>query len=134
MYGTIIGIISGVASIVLNELIGAATGLSFKELNPVSILIASVIANLIGAMIFTKWLRKTAKPALNYFILTSVATILLTLMDSISLPAPKFWVIAYPIHLIVALFSILLIPRWLGNKRKISTYAVSGEPISTKRN
>lgn len=125
LYGCMTGIIAGIASMILNELIGAATGLSFKELNPVSIIIASVIANLIGAMIFMKWVRKTARPALNYLILTAMATILLTLMDSINPPAPKFWIIAYPIHLLVALVSILLIPRWLRDKTSTTPQAVS---------
>ncbi|WP_188456728.1 hypothetical protein [Virgibacillus oceani] len=124
--GLFVGIIAGVAGILLNILIGASTGLNFEQINPVSILIASIVSNLIGAIIFIKWLQKTGRPALNYIMLTAVVTILLTLMDTISPPAPKFWIMAYPLHLVVALFSIFLIPRWLGDKRESTTQAVSG--------
>ncbi|MBB6671924.1 DUF6069 family protein [Cohnella nanjingensis] len=111
--GLLAGLISGVVSIGLYYLLIAVTGFHFKQLNPVSILIASVVSNLVGAFIYVKLREKTARPRLHYTWIAIGFALLLTLMDWAYPPEPHIGDISAPIHAIVVSISIILIPNRL---------------------
>ncbi|MFS0645174.1 MULTISPECIES: hypothetical protein [Siminovitchia] len=113
LVGLYAGVISGAAGIAAAYLLGAVTGLWFSQLNWISIAVASIIANIAGAMIFVKWFQKTAKPSLYYVLLAGGVTLLSSLNVWANPPADKFWVIAQPVHVVVFLLSIWLVPMWL---------------------
>ncbi|MGF7086715.1 hypothetical protein JOD24_000544 [Kroppenstedtia sanguinis] len=96
----------------------------------ISIAVASIIANIAGAMIFVKWFRKTARPSAYYVLLTGGVTLLSSLNVLANPPADKFGVIAQPVHVVVFLLSIWLVPMWL--KRKKQTQ-IPGIPITNER-
>ena len=68
--GVGVGILAGVASVIMYYVLCNLLELSFVQLNPASILIVSVIVNLIGAFIYTKLREKTIKPVMYYSLIT----------------------------------------------------------------
>ncbi|MDQ0058786.1 hypothetical protein [Paenibacillus harenae] len=119
MVGLQVGIISGIAGIALFYLLIAITGFHFKQLNPVSIMAASIIVNCVGALIYAKLRRKTARPRLFYALIAIIVALLLSLMDWAYPPEPQIGDVSNPIHAIVVTISIVLIPRWLREGRSI---------------
>ncbi|WP_028610064.1 hypothetical protein [Paenibacillus harenae] len=111
--GLYVGLIAGIAGIALYYFLSAVTGLKFNQLNPVSIMMASIATNLIGAFIFTKLRQKTARPGAYYALIAIGFALLLSLMDWAYPPEPHIGDISNPIHAIVVTISIVLIPRWL---------------------
>ncbi|HBZ11655.1 MAG TPA: hypothetical protein DEO65_17620 [Bacillus bacterium] len=130
LVGLYAGVISGAAGVATAYLLGAVTGLWFSQLNWISIAVASIIANIAGAMIFVKWLQKTARPSVYYVLLTGGVTLLSSLNVLANPPADKFGVIAQPVHVVVFLLSIWLVPMWL--KRRKQTQ-VSGTSITNNK-
>ncbi|MCJ7842220.1 hypothetical protein MUB24_15200 [Lederbergia sp. NSJ-179] len=130
LIGLYVGVISGAAAIATAYLLGAVTGLWFSQLNWISIAVASIIANIAGAMIFVKWFRKTARPSLYYVLLTGGVTLLSSLNVLANPPADKFGVIAQPVHIVVFLLSIWLVPMWLKRGQQAQ---VSGAAITNKK-
>lgn len=113
MVGLCVGIFAGIAGIALYYLLIAITGFSFKQLNPVSIMIASIVSNLIGALIYAKLRQTTARPGVYYAVIAIGFALLLSLMDWAYPPEPQISDIASPIHAIVVTISIILIPNQL---------------------
>lgn len=128
LIGLYVGLLSGVAAIAIAYLISGLTGLWFSQLNLVSILLASIIPNIIGGIIFTKFFQKTTWPKLNYVLLTAGVTLLLTVFDIANPPAEDFGTVAHPVHIVVALFSMWLVPRWLKQKENTFVEAKQKEP------
>lgn len=126
--GLLAGILCGAAGFATAYLIGIKSGLSFPQLSLVSIVLASIVANLVGALIFSKWIRKTGSPRLYYAFLTAIVTILLTINDTMNPPSAKFGEIGHPVHIVVALLSIILIPMWLKQP------GIAGETLVAEKN
>ncbi|WP_163529699.1 hypothetical protein [Halobacillus ihumii] len=128
LIGLYVGLLSGVAAAATAYLISAFTGLWFSQLNLFSILMASIIPNITGGLIFTKLFQKTSRPKLFYFLLTAGVTLLLTIFDIANPPAENFGIVAHPVHFVVALFSIWLIPRWLKQEEESLAEDYQKEP------
>ncbi|MGP4081491.1 hypothetical protein ACTWQL_16415 [Pseudalkalibacillus sp. R45] len=116
MTGLGIGIVSGIAAILLYEVLCYLLGVTFEQLNPVSIMIASVIVNMIGAMIYSSLKKKTSSPRMYYAMITIGVALFLSWMDWAYPPEPGIAGVANPIHALVASLSIAWIPVWV-NKR-----------------
>ncbi|MFD2924306.1 hypothetical protein [Halobacillus naozhouensis] len=128
LIGLYVGLLSGIAAAATAYLVSALTGLWFSQLNVVSILLASLISNIIGGVIFTKFFQKTSRPKLYYVLLTAGVTLLLTVFDIANPPAENFGIVAHPVHIVVALFSMWLIPRWLKREGKSFVDTEQREP------
>ena len=111
--GVGVGILAGVASVIMYYVLCNLLELSFVLLNPASILIVSVIVNLIGAFIYTKLREKTIKPVMYYSLITIGVALLLSWYDWAYPPEPGIADVANIIHALVASLSITLIPRWM---------------------
>ena len=129
LVGLYAGVISGAAGVATAYLLGAVTGLWFSQLNWISIAVASIITNIAGAMIFVKWFQKTARSSVYYVLLAGGVTLLSSLNVWANPPADKFWVIAQPVHVVVFLLSIWLVPMWLkrGKQAQISGTRITNE-------
>ncbi|HET7616277.1 MAG TPA: hypothetical protein VFK27_04885, partial [Bacillales bacterium] len=115
--GLLVGILTGLAGTATAYIIGAATGLTFSQLNAFSITLASVVTNIAGALILRKMIQKTSRSTLYYVLLTAGVTLLMTINDLVNPPAAEFGVMAHPVHIVVALLSIWLMPKWLNSKK-----------------
>ncbi|MGP4039783.1 hypothetical protein ACTWP4_07765 [Gracilibacillus sp. D59] len=121
MIGCFVGMVAGVAGIITAYLIGMFTELWFDQLTWVSIGIAAIVTNMAGAFIYTKWFQATKNPRVYYIILVTGITLLMTVNDIVNPPAMDFGIVAHPVHIVVALLSIWLIPTWLESKKTAST-------------
>lgn len=117
MIGLLVGFLSGIAGIALFYLLTTVTGLRFEQLNPVSIMVASLIVNCAGAYLFAKLWRFTSRPRVFYTVIAISVALLLSWMDWAYPSEPGVGDVANPIHAIVVSISIILNPRWL---RKVS--------------
>ncbi|WLD92605.1 hypothetical protein [Alkalihalobacillus sp. AL-G] len=115
--GLMVGILSGLAGIVTAYVIGFSTGLWFDQLTWLSIGLASIVTNFVGALIFVKWLKKTERPRLYYTFLVAIITLVMTLNDIANPPEVDFGIVAHPLHIVVALISIWLVPKWLKQEK-----------------
>lgn len=113
-----VGIVAGIAAIILYYVLCNLLDLTFEQLNPVSILIASVIVNLIGALIYTKLHQKTARPRLYYGLITVGVALLISWYDWAYPPEPQIVDVANPIHALVASLSIAWIPAWINKSAR----------------
>ncbi|MFD2045075.1 hypothetical protein ACFSTA_15430 [Ornithinibacillus salinisoli] len=119
--GCYVGTIAGIAGIMTVYLIGIFTALWFDQLTWISIGMAAIVANIAGALIYTKWFRSTNKPRIYYIILVMGITLLMTVNDVLNPPAMDFGIVAHPLHIVVALFSVWLVPKWLKPKKTALT-------------
>ncbi|WP_181349545.1 hypothetical protein [Thalassobacillus sp. CUG 92003] len=114
--GILVGILAGGGALMVEYMAGWSTGLWFEELSIVSILVSSIIANLAGVLIFHMMEQKTYRATLYYVMLVTGVTILLTLNTIANPPQEQFGIVGHPIHIVVALISIWLIPKWTKNR------------------
>ncbi|WP_221567828.1 hypothetical protein [Alkalihalobacillus sp. TS-13] len=119
-----VGVVSGIAAILLYEVLCHLLGVTFEQLNPTSIMIASIIVNIIGAIIYSSLKKKTSSPRMYYAMITIGVALFLSWMDWAYPPEPGIADVANPIHAIVATLSIAWIPIWI-NKRKIKDSSAS---------
>ena len=109
------GLLAGMAAAILanlaHALLSQATGLRFRELNFLSITRASLIACVLGGLVFYAAARWTKHPVAWF----AVAGLLVTTADSLFVmlhpPQPGFDRLANPLHFIVGLITIVLLPR-----------------------
>lgn len=130
LVGFYAGLVSGAGGVAAAYFLGAVTGLWFSQLNWISIPIASIVTNIVGALIYAKWFQKTARPRLYYILLTLGITLLSSLNDVANPPEPKFGLVAHPVHVIVALLSIWLVPLWLTRGKQVQ---IPGNPTPAKK-
>ncbi|UOQ44222.1 hypothetical protein MUN89_20590 [Halobacillus salinarum] len=116
--GLYAGVIGAVAALAVTYLLGTATGLWFEQLTWFSIGGAAILANIMGALIFSKFFRKTKRARGYYALLTLGVTLLMTMNDLANPPAVKFGIIAHPVHAVVAVLTIWLVPEWLKSEDK----------------
>lgn len=111
-----VGLVSGVLCIILYYVLCGLLDLRFVQLNPVSILIASVIVNVIGAWIYSKILSATSRPRLFYGLITVSAALALSLYDWAYPAEPDIAGVANTLHALTASLSIAWIPTKLNNR------------------
>lgn len=117
--GITIGILCGAIALITEYMLGWITGLWFEELNFVSIMLSSLLVNLAGAFIF-KWLdQKTSKAFLYYGLVVASVTLLLTINVLLNPPQEQFGVVDHPVHIVVALLSFWLIPKWMRKEKPV---------------
>ena len=114
------GLVSGMAGAALANVVAmalqAVTGLSFPELNVVSITLAALVANLIGSGVYYAFTRSTPRPATLFAILAVVLATLDSLLVTLVPPHPGFGTIANPLHYVVAFTAIVLMPLLTGTR------------------
>ena len=115
--GLYVGIVAGIAGILMFYLMTAITGFRFRQLNPVSILVVSVLVNLAGALLYTWLLRRTSRPGTYYAAIAIAVALLLSLTDWAYPPEPHIGDVAGPVHSAVVSVSIFWIPNRLGRRR-----------------
>lgn len=111
-----VGLITGILCIILYLILSWLLDVRFIQLNPVSIMVASVVVNVIGALIYTKIRDTTSRPRLFYGLITVGAALMLSLYDWAYPSEPDITGIANTLHAFVASLSIAWIPTFL-NKR-----------------
>ncbi|SDQ80535.1 hypothetical protein [Virgibacillus salinus] len=119
--GCFVGILAGVAGIVTAYLIGMFTALWFDQLTWISIGIASIVTNMAGALIYSGWFQSAKRSRIYYIVLVSGVTLLMTVNDIVNPPSIDFGIVAHPVHIVVALISIWLIPKWLKPIKTVRT-------------
>ncbi|MBM7554512.1 hypothetical protein [Thalassobacillus pellis] len=117
--GMAVGILAGMAALLTEYVVGMTTDLWFEELSPVSILLSCILTNVVGAVIFQKLDQKTTKAKLYYGFVVGAVTLLTTLNTIFNPPQEQFGVAGHPVHIIVALLSIWLVPRWMKKNTSI---------------
>jgi prepilin signal peptidase PulO-like enzyme (type II secretory pathway) len=115
------GLVSGGLCVLLYYVLCGLLDLQFVQLNPVSIMIVSVVVNVIGALIYSKILSATSSPRLFYGLITISVALTLSIYDWAYPAEPDIAGIANTLHAFVASLSIAWIPTWL-NKRCSPTY------------
>lgn len=115
--GLLVGLLSGVLSSILYVVLCEVMDLSFTQLNPASIMVVSVIVNVIGAWIYHKLWHATARPRWYYGMITVGVALILSLYDWASPPEPDIAGVANTLHALTASLSIALIPTFLRRRR-----------------
>ncbi|WP_090728131.1 hypothetical protein [Paenibacillus sp. PDC88] len=115
--GISVGFLSGIMCIILYYVLCALLDLRFEQLNPFSIMIASIVVNLIGAFIYNKIQDRTSKPRFYYGLVTVLGALLLSLYDWAYPSEPNIAGIANTLHALTASLSIAWIPTWLTKRR-----------------
>jgi peptidoglycan/LPS O-acetylase OafA/YrhL len=115
--GLIAGIIAAVIANIVYAIYSGVSGYSFTEVNIFSITLASIIPNLIGGLIYYALTRRTRQPNLLYAIIVIGFGILSAIPQFISPMYPHFAEATAPLHLIVAVVSVLVIPTWVKSQR-----------------
>jgi len=109
------GLVSGMASAVLANLamlaLGRVTGTGYPELTVIPVTLASVVPNLAGGLVFFALARSVRHPAGLF----AVAALAVAAFDSLIVllrpPHPGFAAFANPLHFLVALTAIVIVPR-----------------------
>jgi hypothetical protein len=110
--GVIAGLIAAIVSVLAANVLSHITGYSFKELTLTSITVASIMTNLIGSLIFYYLTKKSRGAVLIYTILAILMATLDSLLAALNPPGKGFGTLAIPIHYIVAIISILIVPKF----------------------
>lgn len=115
--GLSVGFLSGVMCIILYYVLCALLDLRFVQLNPFSIMVASIVVNVIGAFLYSKIRHRTSKPRFYYGLVTVGVALLLSLYDWAYPSEPDIAGIANTLHALTASLSIAWIPTWLAKRR-----------------
>ncbi|GAA0361131.1 hypothetical protein [Bacillus horti] len=111
--GSLAGIISVIVSNLLAWGIMSANDYQFEMLNGFSITLSAFFVNLIGAFIF-RFIQKKSKRAIMYYaILSVVMAILMSINTSTNPMEPNIAAVANPLHYLVAILSLVLIPLFM---------------------
>jgi hypothetical protein len=117
------GLFSGIVAAVLANLSAAAISrvseLRFEELNFVSIAIASVGSNLIGSLFFYGFARWTTRPVLWFVVAALAAATADSVVTILRPPHPDFGKLANPLHYIVAMTAVILLPAFAPSRSRL---------------
>jgi hypothetical protein len=109
------GLVSGVASAVLANLavvaLGRVTGTGYPELTVIPVTLASVISNLAGGLVFYVLARGVRYPVGLFAVAALAAAAFDSLIVFLRPPHPGFAAFANPLHFLVALTAIVIVPR-----------------------
>jgi ABC-type iron transport system FetAB permease component len=111
--GFMVGAISGVAAIVVYYLLCFLLDVTFEKITPVSIFLMSIVVNMIGALIYAKLKKQSAKPRWMYAFITIVVALALSLFDWAFPAEPGIAGVANTLHGFVATLSIAWLPGWM---------------------
>jgi|GEM_PF-2373912 len=115
--GLIAGVVAAVIANIVYAIYSGVTGYSFAEVNVFSITLAAIIPNLLGGLIYYALVRRTRQPNLIYAIIALGFGILSVIPQFISPMYPHFAEATAPLHLIVAVASVVIIPAWVKSQR-----------------
>jgi uncharacterized membrane protein YeaQ/YmgE (transglycosylase-associated protein family) len=118
--GLIAGIVGAIIANIYFLIFSSVTGYSYAELNLFSITLAGIIPSVIGALVYFGLSRMTAKATTLFVALGIVLGALSALPVFIAPPnpAPGFAAATTPMHLIVALSAVIIIPLFVQNASK----------------
>ncbi|UXH46392.1 hypothetical protein N5C46_10230 [Rossellomorea vietnamensis] len=111
--GCMVGVISGVAAIVVYYLLCFLLDVTFEKITPVSIFLMSVVVNIIGALIYAKLKKQSAIPRWMYAFITIGVALALSLFDWAFPAEPGIAGVANTLHGFVATLSIAWLPGWM---------------------
>ena len=117
------GLFSGIVAAILANLSAAAISrvseLRFAELNLLSISIASVASNLIGSLFFYGFARWTTRPVRWFVVAALAAATADSVVTILRPPHSDFAKLANPLHYIVAMTAVLLLPAFAPSRSKL---------------
>jgi hypothetical protein len=109
------GLLSGIASAVLANLVlmtlNRVTGTGYPELTVIPVTLASVVSNLAGGLVYYALARGVRYPVVLFALAALAAAAFDSLIVFLRPPHPGFAAYANPIHFLVALTAILIVPR-----------------------
>ncbi|CAN7529906.1 DUF6069 family protein [Rossellomorea sp. LjRoot5] len=111
--GCMVGAISGVAAIVVYYLLCFLLDVTFEKITPVSIFLMSVVVNIVGALIYAKLKKRSARPRWMYAFITIGVALALSLFDWAFPAEPGIAGVANTLHGFVATLSIAWLPGWM---------------------
>lgn len=111
--GCMVGAISGVAAIVVYYFLCFVLDVTFERITPVSILFMSIVVNMIGALIYAKLKKQSARPRWMYAFITIGVALALSLFDWAFPAEPGIAGVANTLHGFVATLSIAWLPGWM---------------------
>ncbi|XID95559.1 hypothetical protein ACF3MZ_14025 [Paenibacillaceae bacterium WGS1546] len=115
--GAAAGIVSAIGSNLLAWGIMAANDYRFEMLNGFSITLSAFFANLIGAFIYRALRKRTARATLYYAALSLAMAVLMTVNTAANPMEPHIGAVANPLHFLVAVLSLVLIPAFMNRKK-----------------
>ncbi len=111
------GVVAVMLAVLAAQLIQRGTGQRYAELSAFSIAFAALFTNVLGGGAYALLVRRTARPVLYYAILALTLATLDTIMVTANPPHDGFATLATPLHYIVAVTSIILVPRLAVGRR-----------------
>ncbi len=111
------GLAGAIVSNIYNLIYTAITGNSYPELQIFTITMAGVVPGLIGGLVFYALTRNSRRPVTLFWIIGLAFAVLSIIPNFVAPPdpAPGFAAAASPMHLIVGLACLLIIPRLTEN-------------------
>jgi Family of unknown function (DUF6069) len=116
--GLIAGVVGAVIANIYFLIFSAVTGYSYAELNIFSVTLASIIPSVIGGLVYFGLTKVTDNATAIFVALGLVFGIGSTIPSFIAPvnPAPGFAAATAPLHVIVALSAVILIPLIVRNR------------------
>jgi membrane-bound ClpP family serine protease len=117
--GLIAGVVGAVIANIYNAIYQGISGQTYPELTVFTIIFASLIPGLLGSLIYYWLSRSTRQPRLIFTVVGLVFTVLSVVPNFVSPmdPAPGFASASTPLHFIVALSALILIPTLVKTRR-----------------
>jgi hypothetical protein len=117
--GLIAGAISAVLANLYYLIFGSITGYSYAELNVISITLAAFIPSLLGSLIYFGLSRQTSA-ATNIFVVLGLVFGVLSIVPTLVAPpnpAPGFAAATAPLHILVAVVCVTVVPFFVRSRR-----------------
>lgn len=111
------GVVAAVLAAVAAQLLQRGAGRSYAELSAFQVAFVAALTNVVGGGAYALLARRTARPARWYAILALAVATLDTLMVAVAPPHPGFAALADPLHYLVAVVSLVLVPLLAGGGR-----------------
>lgn len=108
--GLVAGLVSTILAIVFHTVRQAMTGLAYQELNVVSITATAMLTSLIGSLVYWLLSRSGRDPGRTFTVIGLGAAILTALPAIVAPMYPGFGLATVPLHLIVAVVAVVVIP------------------------
>ncbi len=117
--GLLAGLIGGLIASVYYYIYQAISGRSYAELNILTIMLTALLVNVVGSLVYYGLVRYTQRNPTSIFRAVGLIFGIMSALPNFLAPpnlTPGFAWAASPMHLIVALSCLLIVPRWLQSR------------------
>ncbi len=114
--GVVAGVVAAVAGVLVHLVVTASTGRSYEQLSVVSIPAVTIVASLIGGLVFVALTRRAHGPAVVFAVLAALGAVVDTAAAIAARQGWGFVLEAGVLHVVVATVVAVVLP-WFALRR-----------------